>query len=222
MAGRGGPHFLGHSHSEASKAQTSAALKGRVFSLETKAKISVALKGRKHSVEHRRNSSLSRVGKKLSEEHKAKVGNFFRGKALSVEHRIKIGRGNALAVKEGRSKVGTRGISGYFYSEKNGKILHHRSLLELHWYQLLENMSKVKRYSVEPVMIPYDWEGCAHYYVPDLRIRYTDGTTELVEIKPENEWKDSRNLAKWKAAREWCKNRRVPTVFKVVGFEGLN
>ena len=222
MAGKGGPHFKGHKHSLESKEKIRKSMKNRVFSDEHRAKISAALKGRKHSPEHTRHNSEARKGRSLTEEHKKKVGDFFRGKSLTVDHRRKIGLGNAKAIQEGRSKVGRSGIPGDFYSYKNKLTIHYRSQLEFHWYELLELMSKVRRYHVEPVIIPYTFEGVERHYIPDLRIRYTDGTTELVEIKPESLWNDPKNLAKWKAAERWCEGRKIPTTFKVVGYEGLN
>ena len=85
-------------------------------------------------------------------------------------------------------------------------------------------MDKVKKYQVEPCIIPYEFKNVTRYYLPDLRIVYTDGTSELVEIKPEGKHfrNDPKNIAKWKAARQWCKRRKREITFKVVGYEELN
>jgi len=221
MSGRGGPFFKGHHHSDESKRKISEAGKRVVHTKEWNDKMASSLRGKKKSPEAIENVRRALIGRHLSEEHKKKVGDFFRGKSLTEEHRRKIALGNSRAFCEGRSHVGRSGIQGDFYSIKNKRVLHYRSLLELHWYQLLEVMRGVKQYHVEPVIIPYTFEDRIRFYIPDLRVRYMDGTTELIEVKPESRWNDPLNQAKWKAARQWCEKRSIPTVFKVVGFDGL-
>ena len=132
-------------------------------------------------------------------------------------------KGLTKAIQEGRVHPGN-GIDGDFFSPKNNRTLHYRSQLELHWYQLLEKLSKVRAYYVEPVVIEYQWKRRIRRYIPDLRVRYTDGTTELIEIKPERDFfrKDPKNIAKWEAARRWCESRKVPTEFRVVGYKELS
>ena len=240
MSGRKG--MTGKKHSPVTIAKMSEIKKGvlnpmfgKLVSGETRKKISQSGLGRKHTPE-----TIEKMkSKKYTLESKEKLSNAAREawdrpdvrkrtcdsikKAMNVpETRRKLSEAACKGIQEGRRKAGVRGIQGGFLSKKNNKILHYRSLLELHWYQLLEQMSKVHRYYVEPVRIPYEWEGSTHHYLPDLRIRYTDGTTELVEIKPEYLWDDLQNQAKFKAARKWCKTRRVSTTFKVVGYEELN
>ena len=77
-------------------------------------------------------------------------------------------------------------LSCPFYSDKNKQTFRYRSRLELHWYQLLEEMTRVKHYYSEPVMVPYKWKGSIYYGVSDLRIRYADGATERIKIIPED------------------------------------
>ena len=207
---------------------------GKLVSEETRKKIGQSGLGRKHTPE-----TIEKMkSKKHTLESKEKLSRAAREawdrpdvrkrmcdsikKAMNVpETRRKLSESACRGIQEGRRKAGVRGIQGDFISKKNNKILHYRSLLELHWYQLLEQMSKVHKYYVEPVRIPYEFEGSIHYYLPDLRIRYTDSTTELVEIKPECFWDEHRNIIKFEAAQKWCKNRKVPTTFKVVGYRGL-
>ena len=201
---KGNQRHKGHHHSIETKAKLSQLAKGRIVSDETKLRMSMSLKG--HSV---------------SEETREKMRNSSRNQRHSINTRRKLSKDKICAIKEGRFHPERNSINGDFYSSKNKRTLHYRSLLELHWYQLLEKMSKVKRYHVEPVAIPYKFDDSVHHYLPDLRIRYVDGTTELVEIKPEGHWTNAQNQAKWAAAQRWCEGRRIPTSFRVVGYGAL-
>jgi hypothetical protein len=125
-------------------------------------------------------------------------------------------------IQEGKLHPEHNGRGGYFFSEKNQKMLHYRSQLELHWYQLLEQLSKVERYQVERVAIPYPWKGSTHLYLPDLLVWYTDGTVELIEVKPEGKVRNyPQTQTKLQAARERCADCRRPIQFRVVGYQEL-
>jgi len=97
--------------------------------------------------------------------------------------------------------------TGKFYSQKNNKIFNYRSSFELNAYQILETLSEVKSYDVECVSIPYEFAGSTRFYIPDIRVEYVSGKVEIIEIKAECFVNHPMNQAKFKAAREWCKNR---------------
>ena len=218
----------------------SAIHKGKKVSEETRRKIGLASIGRTHTMseEGKKKISATHKGKKVSEESKKKMsiaqrkwrknvdpkifGRGKKGVPLSKEHRRNIGKGVADAIVEGKMNPEKRHWhTGDFWSEKNGKMVHYRSQLELDWYKHLEQIDKVRHYYVEPCVIPYKFEGVQCYYVPDLRIRYMNKTTELVEIKPEWEQNSPRNKAKFQAAKKWCKTRKVVTTFRTLGYEEL-
>ena len=163
-----------------------------------------------------------------TKEHRELIGRTTRKCWNNLEHRRKRLAAMSVAMlksyREGRHIISSnagRGICGDFYLAKNKQTLHYRSQLELHWYQLLETLEKVKQYQVEPVIIPYEWKGVIHNYFPDLWIEYTDGTMGLTEIKPEYQWEDPQNLAKWAAARKWCAHQQKPMTFRVAGYKEL-
>ena len=110
---------------------------------------------------------------------------------------------------------------GWMYSRRNKKWIYCRSQLEWAWCQIFETSKAVHRYYVPSVEIRYEWEGRLERYRPDFRVRYKDGTTVLVEVKPEAMWKVPQNTAKWNAAREWCEYRGVETTFRVLGYRRL-
>jgi hypothetical protein len=91
----------------------------------------------------------------------------------------------------------------------------------------------VSKWASESVKIPYrnPLTGKLTVYVPDFMIQYTDAKgkehVELIEVKPENQMKKEsigrnkyrqaqyvQNLAKWEAARYWCKQRKI--LFRVI------
>lgn len=85
-----------HPHSEESKRNISAALRGREFSEEHRGKISKAMTGKPLSEEARRKISAAFRGKKTgpkSDETKRKLSDAKRGRKLSDEHKRKISEG---------------------------------------------------------------------------------------------------------------------------------
>jgi hypothetical protein len=86
--------------------------------------------------------------------------------------------------------------------------------------------SQIKSWSSEEVVIPYLWDVDKRYhrYFMDLKIKFKDGRTILVEIKPEKETKPPKrpdrskryineamtyvkNQNKWEAASGYAKDR---------------
>jgi len=57
--------------------------------------------------------------------------------------------------------------------------------------------------------IEYVYEGKLRKYIPDILVEYNTGKKELWEIKPKNQTKIPKNLAKWKAADEYCRKRNI-------------
>ena len=104
----------------------------------------------------------------------------------------------------------------------------YRSSWELAFMRFCDESTSVSKWSSESVKIPYKdpLTGKLTVYVPDFLIQYTDargkGHVELIEVKPENQMKKEsvgrdkfrqaqyiRNMAKWEAARHWCKQRKI-------------
>ena len=97
---------------------------------------------------------------------------------------------------------------GYMVSLKNdGREMHYRSGYECEVYEALEHIEEVLSYDVEPFKVPYLFEGEKHDYHPDLVVSFTDGHTEVWEIKPSNQTDLPKNHAKWNSCDTFCKNR---------------
>lgn len=101
---------------------------------------------------------------------------------------------------------------GNFYSKKNNKEIFFRSGMESEFYKVLEKRKDVVRYSVESLEIEYNYEGRTRRYIPDILVEYTNGKKELWEIKPKNQTKMPKNLAKWQAADSYCRKRNIEFV----------
>ena len=96
---------------------------------------------------------------------------------------------------------------GYYQSTKMGKSLHYRSGYEAKLYEYLDADIEVASFDVEPFEIGYSYKGEAHNYIPDLIVHYTNGKTEIIEIKPSSQTALEKNQNKWHAAAKACKTR---------------
>lgn len=97
---------------------------------------------------------------------------------------------------------------GEFTSKKNGCDIHYRSGTEEEFYNLLEQDADVETYAAEPFKIPYYFNGAWHDYIPDLRVNFIDGSTEVWEIKPASQTgpEYEQNQAKWAAMNDHAAN----------------
>lgn len=109
----------------------------------------------------------------------------------------------------------------------------YRSSWEYTFMLFCDNNPAIESWASECVKIPYrdPLTGKNTVYVPDFLIKYIDKNmrkhVELVEIKPANQMLRERvgknpynqaqyvkNLAKWSAAANWCKNQGI--YFRVI------
>ena len=127
---------------------------------------------------------------------------------------------------------------GYFKPRNPSKYkgdptnIIHRSGLELRLMKFLDEQDNIVKWGSEELAIPYKSpiDGRYHRYFPDFYVKkkITDGTIreQLIEVKPSDQCKPPRkqnkvtkryltevknwgiNSAKWKAAEEYCKDRR--------------
>ena len=127
---------------------------------------------------------------------------------------------------------------GYFKPRNPNKYkgdptnIIYRSGLELRLMKFLDEQDNIVKWGSEELAIPYKSpiDGRYHRYFPDFYVKkkITDGTIreQLIEVKPSDQCKPPRkqnkvtkryltevknwgiNSAKWKAAEEYCKDRR--------------
>jgi hypothetical protein len=122
---------------------------------------------------------------------------------VAVWHDFKSGKdGN-------KQKTGTRKPTfrqGSFTSKKCGCDFEYKSGLECEFYECLEEDLDVHCWAYESLKIPYFWKNEWHNYIPDMRVAFIDGTTQIWEIKPANQTQYEQNKAKWAAANNYCSN----------------
>lgn len=102
----------------------------------------------------------------------------------------------------------TNARRGTFTSRKCGLDFEYKSGLEEEFFNLLEEDTDVENWAYEPFKIPYFWRAEWHNYIPDLRINFGDGSTQIWEIKPANQTgpEYEQNQCKWAAANNFCSN----------------
>ena len=130
------------------------------------------------------------------------------------------------------------------YTPKNAekyvgnKLPYCRSSWETTFCMFCDNNPAVQQWSSEPVKIPYrdTLTGKQTVYVPDFLITYVDRNerkhVEMVEIKPANQMilekvgknpynqaQYVKNMAKWSAATQFCKQRDIR--FRVINEHDL-
>lgn len=111
--------------------------------------------------------------------------------------------------KDGKNKRTARKPNfrqGTFTSKKCGIDLEYKSGMECEFFECLEMDLDVESFAYETLKIPYFWKGEWHNYIPDLRINYINGSTDVWEIKPANQTGYEQNQAKWAAANNYCSN----------------
>ena len=121
------------------------------------------------------------------------------------------------------------------FSEKyigDYKNIIYRSLWELKFMNYCDKNENILKWSSEEIWIPYisPLDNRCHKYFPDFYIKYKDNNGKLkeslIEVKPKRqvngpkikskvnkkqlyEMKEyAKNQAKWKAAKEFCEDRR--------------
>jgi hypothetical protein len=103
----------------------------------------------------------------------------------------------------------------------------YRSMWERYCFKWCDQNSSVEKWAAERVVVPYLYEvdGRAHRYFVDLWIKFTNGDTYLIEVKPDKETRPPefsgrrtkrylqesltyiKNQNKWKAAEEFAADR---------------
>ena len=168
-------------------------------------------------------------------EESQTVVNKFKRKFCSIRCYSKAGKPAwvrekiSITVSErARTHGGVGAGMGRFHSEKNEQSVFHRSLLELRYYQFLEDYDYVIGYYPEPLGLPYLFEGNWHTYNPDVIVVYDD-RIELQEVKSyfhahePCHYKDKqKNLAKWKYAEKYIIRDEDLDAFRIVYEEGKN
>ena len=97
----------------------------------------------------------------------------------------------------------------------------YRSSWEKKFMKWCDISSEVEYWTTEPFAIEYisPKDNKKHRYFPDFLVKFTNGIKRLIEIKPQSQWKDPVNIAKWKSAEKFCKLHGIE--FVVLGQKEL-
>jgi hypothetical protein len=117
---------------------------------------------------------------------------------------FKPGKFNKDGTRKGTKRPTTR--QGTFASVKCGRDFEYKSGMEEEFLSLLEQDIDVENFFYEPFKIPYMWKGEWHNYIPDLRVNFIDGSTQIWELKPMHQTEYEQNKCKWAAAHNYCIN----------------
>jgi len=110
---------------------------------------------------------------------------------------------------------------GWFESGKmSGKKMYYRSGYELDIFKCLDLDKDVKHFYSEPFKVPYYFDKEWHNYIPDIKVEFVDGVTEIWEIKPMTQLSLEKNQAKWVAMNSYAE--KLGWGFTVITENGIN
>lgn len=122
-----------------------------------------------------------------------------------------------MPIKRTKKKRRSRYKRGEYTSLKSGQVCKYRSGWEAAYMAHLDDNADVKSWGYECFHIEYlsnKSTGKMRKYIPDFRIERTDGSVELVEIKPSKKLCKPTVQKKIRAAQDWCSINGV--VFRII------
>lgn len=92
----------------------------------------------------------------------------------------------------------------------------YRSSWEKAFYGWCDTSNKIEYWGTESFAIPYlsPKDNQVHRYYVDIVMMMKSGQKHLIEIKPKSQCNLPVNLAKWEAARKYCK--KIDAIFTVI------
>lgn len=100
-----------------------------------------------------------------------------------------------------------RGRFGAWHCPKLDRDVSYESETELRVIRLLSFAPQIAYYQEQPLAISYQFAGQQRTYYPDLLAATVDGRCILIEVKPVYEMAMAINVAKYRAAEEFCRHR---------------
>ena len=97
----------------------------------------------------------------------------------------------------------TSAKAGVFWSDKLDRLVQFDSTLELLILRQLESDPRVISYLEQPLSVPFDDDGEASSWVPDIIVLTSQGTV-VIEAKPLDRLGDFSNWVKWEALARYC------------------
>jgi len=172
------------------------------------------------------------LGKNLSEQHKQKISDTRILNKIAVGENNpsygKVGEKSAIygikrsrETKEIMSNIKAQqwldgkynGVdfnkfykNGFMYSNKCKKEIWYRSGFEKQIFEKLENDENIVTYRVEPFIIKYYYTSQKQNrnYIPDVLCFYKNGDLKLIELKPDYQLEEQKNIDKFSSAQKYC------------------
>jgi hypothetical protein len=198
--------------------------KGGKLSEDTRSKISEALRGVKNGQfgvpisyfkKQKMKMTYAKSGLgKMRSWHTTDAAKMARQKMIitknTPENKQRASDISSTLVASGRLKH--RGLGTLCHTQKAG-LLRTKSTYETAFVKILELDTTVISFRYESIKIPYSYDGCIRFYVPDFLVQYQDKQV-IVEIKPSKLVSLDKNQAKFEAAASFAANHSME--FKVV------
>ena len=107
-----------------------------------------------------------------------------------------------------KRKKKSRYNRGAYVSMKSGVMYTHRSGWELLYMKYLDSNTDVVSWTYEQIVIEYVSNirtNKIRRYYPDFFVTYSDGHSEVIEVKPKRKLSHTTVIKKSEAALLWCK-----------------
>lgn len=172
---------------------------GKSPSKETREKLSIA------STAYIKEHGNSFQGKRHSDEARRVMSEKAKIRARTPEARDQMSKWNVdrILANDGVNPSIKHHKKGIYVSPKVGDIPFDSSYEE-QAYKILDKLSTVESYSRCKFYIAYEIDKKTRRYIPDILVSYTDGTQQVIEIKPATFVEDKVNQAKFAAAEPYC------------------
>lgn len=93
---------------------------------------------------------------------------------------------------------------GRYWSATNGDLVFYESFLESKWMTLLDFDPRVVRFASQPFQLLHRDVGLVTKHVPDLFVRYSDSSAEVIDVKNPERLDDQNVLAQAERTAEAC------------------
>jgi hypothetical protein len=118
-------------------------------------------------------------------------------------------------VRSIRHYRGSRHTPGRYWSASNGDLVAYESYLESKWMMLLDFDPQVVRFASQPFQLLHHDVALVARHVPDLFVRYADGSAEVIDVKNPTRMGDRKVLTQAERTATAC--IEVGWGFRLVG-----
>lgn len=162
---------------------------------------------RRELLAHALTSITTQRGRELrarrSVEFHQRIGQFIAWPSTLRDPKEPVRPGRAREINE----LGTLSIKSQFQSAKLKRSVACESRTELAFFMRLEAFENVVYYQEQPFVVPYTFQDRSYHYYPDVLFVLDDGRSVLAEIKQRTDFGQIRDLVKWAALWDFCRQR---------------